>query len=53
MSEGTSRTLAGRLARAVLLFHDGSPWDLSRQERWLALTGTTTVTPKSLCNFAH
>ena len=35
---------------AVLLFHSDSPWDTHKSNRWLALTGTTDVTTKVLCD---
>jgi len=35
---------------AVLLFHSDSPWDTHKTDRWLALTGTTDVTTKVLCD---
>ena len=35
---------------AVLLFHSDTPWTTHKANRWLALTGTTDVTTKALCD---
>jgi hypothetical protein len=44
---------AERLARAVLLFHDASPWGASKSELWLALTGERAATTRVLCDLAR
>lgn len=44
---------AERLARAVLLFHKGPPWDRQDQENWNAVTGTLECSSKNLCDLAR
>lgn len=48
-----SLTNAERLARAVLMFHDGSQWDDDKSATWKALTGSDEVTTKALGNLAR
>lgn len=35
---------------AVLLFHDASPWDVTKRYAWYALTRSTEATTKVLCD---
>jgi hypothetical protein len=44
---------AERLARAVLMFHQGSPWLPSDAISWQALTGERDCTTKALCDLAR
>lgn len=44
---------AERLARAVLLFHHGSPWTADDAEMWVTLTGSQDATTRTLCNLAR
>jgi hypothetical protein len=41
---------AERLARAVLLFHSGTPWTDEKRQLWAALTGRREATTKVLCD---
>lgn len=42
-----------RLARAVLMFHKGSPWTDEDKRKWYALTNTGEATSRNLCDFAR
>lgn len=44
---------AERLARAVLLFHRGSPWSAVDREMWRHYTGSDEATTKALCDLAR
>lgn len=44
---------AERLARAVLLFHNGGPWTDQERETWVALTGEYEATTVKLCDLAR
>ena len=45
---------AERLARAVLLFHNGGPWTDQERATWVALTGDyDATTVKLLCDLAR
>jgi hypothetical protein len=46
-------TAAERLARALLLFHRGSPWTADNGAEWHALTGSYDATTKVLCDLAR
>lgn len=44
---------AERLARAVLLFHNGGPWTNQERETWTELTGEYEATTVRLCDLAR
>jgi hypothetical protein len=46
-------TTAERLARAVLLFHQGGEWTPDNRAEWTVMTGTTEATTKALCDLAR
>jgi len=46
-------TKAERLARAVLLFHSGDPWNDEKRWLWHELTGAEEATTKTLCDLAR
>jgi hypothetical protein len=50
MDHERQKDLVTAALEAVLLFHSDTPWDLPKSNRWLALTGTTDVTTKVLCD---
>lgn len=39
-----------RVAKAVLLFHSGGPWDEVAKGQWFRLTGKHEATTRSLCD---
>lgn len=38
-------------ARAALLFHSASPWDVEKAAEWKRLTGSDDATTRALCEF--
>jgi len=50
MKQKTPTDLVTAAVEAVLLFHSDTPWTTHKMNRWLALTGTTDVTTKVLCD---
>jgi hypothetical protein len=39
--------------RAVLLFHDGEPWDFEKAQEWRLLTGDDRATTRVLCDLVR
>lgn len=46
-------TDAEKLARAVLLFHDGEVWTSAKRQEWLELTGAHDATTRTFCDLAR
>jgi hypothetical protein len=42
-----------RLARAVLLFHQGGSWNGMHRNEWVMLTDEEDATTKTLCDLAR
>ena len=42
-----------RLARAVLLFHRGGPWNGTERNEWVMLTDAEDATTVTLCDLAR
>ncbi len=42
-----------KLARALLLFHDGGTWGQAKKDLWRYLTGSDDATPRALCDLAR
>lgn len=53
LRDNADRQRLARLARAILLFHQGGPWTAEDSREWELLTGSTEATTKTLCDFAE